>query len=43
MAVASDELVHTTFDVPSNQERGRSTLEVVANGVASCPVAVVVE
>ena len=43
MAVASDELVHTTFDVPSDQERGRSTLEVVANGVASCPLAVLVE
>ena len=43
MAVASNELVHTRFDVPSYQERGRSTLEVVANGVASCPLAVVVE
>jgi len=43
MAVASDELVHTRFDVPSNQERGRSTLEVVANGIASCPIAVVVD
>jgi len=43
MAVASDALVHTTFDVPALQERGRSILEVVANGVASCPIAVLVE
>jgi hypothetical protein len=43
MAVASDEVVHTRFDVPSNQERGRSTLEVVANGIASCPIVVVVD
>jgi hypothetical protein len=38
MAVASPELVWTTFDVPSAQERGASKLEVVANGVASDPV-----
>lgn len=43
MAVASRELVHTRFDVPRNQERGRSTLEVVANGVASCGISVFVE
>ncbi len=43
MAVASDDLVHTRFDVPANQERGRSTLEVVASGVASCPTTVIVE
>jgi len=43
MAVASNELVHTWLDVPPQQERGRSILEVVANGIASCPVAVLVE
>jgi hypothetical protein len=43
MAVASKELVSTQFDVSGKQERGRSTLEVVANGIASCPVAVVVQ
>lgn len=43
MAVASRELVSTRFDVPRHVERGRSTLEVVANGVASCPVPVLVE
>jgi hypothetical protein len=43
MAVASDDLVHTRFDVPGAQERGRGTLDVVANGIASCPVAVWVD
>ncbi|HVT08450.1 MAG TPA: hypothetical protein VHM31_12460 [Polyangia bacterium] len=43
MAVASNELVHTRFDVPRSQERGRSTLEVVANGIASCAIPVFVE
>jgi hypothetical protein len=43
MAVASDALVRTWFDVPLAQERGRSLLQVVANGVASCPVSVLVE
>jgi hypothetical protein len=43
MAVASDEFVSTHFDVPGNQERGISKLEVVANGVASDPVFVFVE
>jgi hypothetical protein len=38
MAVASPDLVWTTFDVPPAQERGASKLEVVANGVASDPV-----
>jgi hypothetical protein len=37
MAVASDDLVHTRFDVPAPQERGPSVLEVVANGIASWP------
>jgi hypothetical protein len=40
MAVASDEVVSTHFDVPAVQERGRSLLQVVANGIASQPVAV---
>ncbi|HEX3760158.1 MAG TPA: kelch repeat-containing protein [Kofleriaceae bacterium] len=42
MAVASNRLVSTHFDVPAAQERGVSVLEVVANGVASPPVVVVV-
>jgi hypothetical protein len=42
MAVASDGLVSTHFDVPSEQEIGLSNLEVVANGVASPPVLVFV-
>jgi hypothetical protein len=42
MAVASDELVSTHFDVPADQEFGISKLEVVANGIASEPVFVVV-
>lgn len=37
MAVASDDLVSTHFDVPSNQELGISKFEVVANGIASDP------
>jgi hypothetical protein len=42
MAVASDALVSTHFDVPAAQEQGLSLLEVVANGVASQPVLVFV-
>jgi hypothetical protein len=42
MAVASDDLVSTHFDVPANQELGISKLEVVANGIASEPVFVFV-
>jgi len=42
MAVASPWLVSTQFDVPSNQERGPSFLQVVANGIASEPVFVFV-
>jgi hypothetical protein len=42
MAVASPELVSTRFDVPSDQERGPSLLEVVANGIPSQPVFVIV-
>jgi hypothetical protein len=42
MAVASDDLVWTHFDVPAAQERGPSQLEVVANGIASPAVVVTV-
>ncbi len=42
MAVASNDLVSTHFDVPAGQEPGLSVLEVVANGIASDPVYVVV-
>jgi len=40
MAVASNDLVSTHFDVPVTQEHGPSTLVVVANGIPSAPVAV---
>jgi hypothetical protein len=43
MAVAFGGLVSTHFDVPANQERGASVLEVVANGIPSTPFAVDVE
>ena len=42
MAVASDKPASTSFDVPAGQELGYSKLEVVANGVASSPVFVLV-
>jgi hypothetical protein len=42
MAVASSELVSTRFDVPATQEKGLSVLEVVANGIASDPVYLIV-
>jgi hypothetical protein len=42
MAVASSAVVSTHFDVPSTQETGPSELEVVANGIASAPVSVLV-
>lgn len=42
MAVASNKPVFTKFDVPGAQELGPSKLEVVANGIASRPVAVLV-
>jgi hypothetical protein len=42
MAVASNDLVSTHFDIPTTQERGLSLLEVVANGIASDPVYVLV-
>jgi hypothetical protein len=40
MAVASDDVVSTHFDVPASQESGLSNLEVVANGIASEPLIV---
>jgi hypothetical protein len=43
MAVASDKPVSTHFDVPSDQELGPSYLEVVANGIASRKVPLIVK
>jgi hypothetical protein len=43
MAVASDRVSSTHFDVPANLEHGLSRLEVVANGIASRPVLVYVK
>jgi hypothetical protein len=40
MAVASDAVVSTHFDLSKSQEPGFSTLQVVANGIASNPVLV---
>jgi len=42
MAVASNAVVSTHFDVPSVQEPGLSILQVVANGIASDPYVVVI-
>ena len=43
MGVASTATVTTLFDVPANIELGASTLEVVANGIPSAPVAVTID
>ena len=43
MAVASDRVSSTHFDVPAGVESGLSTLEVVANGIASQPEVVYVK
>jgi hypothetical protein len=43
MAVGFNGRVSTHFDVPANQERGASKLVVVANGIPSAPVSVVVK
>ncbi len=43
MAVASEHISATTFDVPVHMESGLSILEVVANGVASRPEIVYVK
>ena len=37
MAVANFKPVSTKFDVPANQEKGFSKIEVVTNGIASFP------
>lgn len=43
MAVASNRLASTHFDLPVHLESGLSLLEVVANGIASRPELVYVE
>jgi hypothetical protein len=43
MAVASNAVVSTHFDVPTVQEKGPSLLRVVANGIASQPVFVLIK
>ena len=43
MAVASRELNSVWFDVPANQEKGPSKLQVVAVGIASAPVYVEIQ
>jgi len=41
MAVATGHrIVHTTMEVPASAPSGRAHLEIVANGIASDPVAV---
>ncbi|HVC31461.1 MAG TPA: hypothetical protein VND24_09765 [Steroidobacteraceae bacterium] len=42
VAVASHDIAWTRFDVPADQEPGPSTLEVVASGIASEPVTVLI-
>jgi hypothetical protein len=43
MAVASNDVVSTHFDVPPTVETGPSNLEVIVNGIASAPVSVFVK
>jgi hypothetical protein len=43
MAVANGAIVSTHFDVPDNQERGASSLVVVANGIPSSPITINVQ
>jgi hypothetical protein len=43
MAVANGGIVSTHFDVPDNQERGASSLVVVANGIPSSPITIHVQ
>lgn len=43
MGVASTAAVSTLFDVPANIELGASTIEVIANGIPSMPVAVTID
>ena len=40
MGVASSQTVSTNFDVPTSIELGASQIQVIANGVASLPVAI---
>lgn len=42
VAVASDDISWTKFDIPAAQESGLSQLQVVASGIASSPVIVLV-
>lgn len=42
MGVASTAIVSTFFDVPASIELGASQIQVIANGVASAPVAVTI-
>lgn len=42
MAVASSSIVSASFDVPRLQETGLSKIEVVANGIASASIPVLV-
>jgi hypothetical protein len=43
MAVVNDHPATARFDVPANQEKGLSLLEVVTNGIASEPVLIFVQ
>lgn len=43
MGVASNQKVYTYFDVPANIELGKSTIEVVANGIPSDPLCIFVK
>ena len=43
MAVANPHPVTARFDVPGNQEKGPSVLEIVTNGIASEPIEVTVD
>jgi hypothetical protein len=43
MAVANPHPVTARFDVPANQEKGPSVLEIVTNGIASEPIEITVD
>jgi hypothetical protein len=43
MAVASNDISSTHFDIPATQETGYSKLEVIANGIPSLPIVVFVK
>ncbi len=40
---ATTKPVYTTFDVPLSQEAGPSKIEVVANGIPSQPICIIVQ